>query len=294
VRIPFLYDGRDKTFYTIAFEDYHNTIPMNVTTSVPGVFGGPSWLTPINGYYQFTGLVQGSGAPITLYDPASINVTTGLRKSFQSEGAPNSYSIPASRVNQAALNILKYFPAPNVAAPAGSAPWQNNYFAPVSQPSIYKNFLIKLDHNLSQKDRLSARWGWWQQFQTTNSNGFPAGNPAVYGQFPNGQRFQTFMTEWVHTFNSHMIFDLKASVLMDQALNKAAAPFNPTSLGLPNVSAGVTQQSLLGFFPQVTLSGFAQMGSIGTTVQVHNVLSLLPSFTFVHGPHDIHIGLDNL
>ncbi len=293
LRIPFLYDGRDKTFYTIAFEDYHNTIPMPVITSVPGVFGGASWLTPVNGYYQFPGLVQGNGAAITLYDPASINVATGLRKSFQSEGAPNSYSIPASRVNQAALNILKYFPAPNVAAPAGSAPWQNNYFAPVSQPSIYKNFLIKLDHNLSQKDRLSARWGWWQQFQTTNSNGFPAGNPAVYGQFPNGQRFQTFMTEWVHTFNAHAIFDFKASVLMDQALNKAAAPFSPTSLGLPNVSAGVTQQSLLGFFPQVTLSGFAQMGSIGTSVQIHNVLSLLPSFTFVHGPHDIHIGLDN-
>jgi len=71
VRIPFLYDGRDKTFYTIAFEDYHNTIPANVTASVPGVVGQPSWLTPVNGYYQFNGLVQANGAPITLYDPTS-------------------------------------------------------------------------------------------------------------------------------------------------------------------------------------------------------------------------------
>src|SRR6266702_4175366 len=111
LRIPFLYDGRDKTFYTIAFEDYHNTIPANVTASVPGVVGQPSWLTPVNGYYQFNGLVQANGAPITLYDPTSPN--PAARKSFASEGAPNIYSIPASRVDQAALNILKYFPAPN-------------------------------------------------------------------------------------------------------------------------------------------------------------------------------------
>src|SRR6266702_6676992 len=249
LRIPFLYDGRDKTFYTIAFEDYHNTIPANVTASVPGVVGQPSWLTPVNGYYQFNGLVQANGAPITLYDPTSPN--PAARKSFVSEGAPNVYSIPSSRVNQAALNILKYFPAPNVTPPSGTPPWQNNYFALLSQPSIYKNFLIKLDHNLSGKDRLSARWGWWNQFQTTNSNGFPTGNPAVYGQFPNGQKFQTFMGEWVHTFSAHAIFDFKASINLDEAENKIGPSFDQGLLGLPNVSGGVTQPNLLGIFPQV-------------------------------------------
>jgi hypothetical protein len=300
VIIPHLYDGRNKTFFTAAFEDYHNLTPANVTASVPGVVGQPSWLTPVGGYYQFYGLTQANGAPITLYDPASPN--PAARKSFASEGAPNVYSIPASRVNQAALNILKYFPAPNVTPPAGTPLWQNNYFALLSIPSIYKNFLIKLDHNLSKKDRLSARWGWWQQFQTTNSNGFPTGNPAVYGQFPNGQRFQTFMGEWIHTFSTNAIFDFKASINMDQSLNRIGPPFDQTALGLPNVSGGVTQSSLLGVFPQVCLSGFVQMGGSGyncgsgangTGINIHNQLSILPSFTFVHGPHDIHIGLDN-
>lgn len=291
VRLPFLYDGRDKTFFVLAFEDYHNTVPANVTTSVPGVLGQPSWLTPVGGYYQFYGLTQANGSSITLYDPASPN--PALRTSFKSEGAPNAISIPASRVNQMALNILKYFPAPNVMPPAGTPAWQNNYFVPLSQPSIYKNFLIKLDHNLSMRDRLSARWGRWNQFQTTNSNGFPVNNPATYGQFPNGQKFQTFMGEWVHTFTPNAIFDFKASVNMDEAENKAAVPFDPSSLGLPDVSAGVRQKSLLKLFPQINLSGFAQLGSTGTSINVHNQLSILPSVTFVHGPHDIHIGLDN-
>lgn len=291
VRIPFLYNGHDRTFFTTAFEDYHNTIPANVTASVPGVLGQPSWFTPVNGYYQFYGLVQANGSPITLYDPASPN--PAARVSFASEGAPNVYSIPASRVNQVALNILKYFPAPNVMPPAGTPPWQNNYFMQLSQKSIYKNFLIKLDHNLSENDRLTARWGWWNQFQTTNSNGFPAGNPAMYGQFPSGQKFQTFMGEWVHTFSSQAIFDFKASVNMDEAENRSSPPFQQSSLGLPDVSGGVTQRSLLQVFPQISLSGFVQMGANGTGINVHNQLSILPSFTFVHGPHNIHVGLDN-
>jgi len=290
VVIPHLYDGRNKTFFTIAFEHYHNLTPANITTSVPGVLGQPSWLTPVGGYYEFPGLVQANGAPITLYDPVSPN--PAARVSFQSEGAPNGYSIPVSRVNQTALNILKYFPAPNQISP-GSPPWQNNYFAELSVPSIYKNFMIKLDHNLSANDRLAARWGWWNQFQTTNSNGFPAGNPAIYGQLPNGQKFQTFYGEWVHTFNAHAIFDFKTSLEMDEAENKAAVPYNPSSLGLPDVSGGVTQPSLLDVFPQINLTGFAQMGSTGTTVAVHNTFSMLPSLTLTHGPHDLHIGLDN-
>lgn len=291
VIIPHFYNGKDKTFFTMAAENFKNVTPNNISGSVPGVFGGPSWLTPVNGYYQFTGLVQANGSPITLYDPASPN--PAARKSFYSEGAPNIYSIPASRVNQTAINLLKLYPAPNVAAPSGSAPWQNNYFVAQSQPSIYRNFMLKLDHNLNQNDRISVRWGWWNQFQTSNSNGFPDDNPAKYGQFPNGQKFQTFFAEWIHTFGAHAVFNLKSSLNMDESENRASADYDPAKLGLPSVAGGVTQASLLQRFPQIGLDKFLQMGSTGTSVNVHNQLSLMPSLTLVHGPHDIHIGFDN-
>src|ERR1017187_7989601 len=35
------------------------------------------------------------------------------------------------------------------------------------------------------------------------------------------------------------------------------------------------------------------MGSTGSGYSIHNQLSLLPSFTYVHGAHNIHTGLDN-
>lgn len=293
VIIPHLYNGHDRTFFTIAGEIFNQTTPGSNTFSVPGVYGQPSWFTPVNGYYQFYGINQ------TLYDPASINLTTGARASFFSEGAPNTYSIPASRVNQAALNILKYYPAPNRPAPAGSAAaYQNNYFLQTSVVSRYKNFIIKLDHNIGSKDRLTLRYGRWDQYQTSNSNGFPTGNPAEFGQFPNGQGFADPFVEWVHTFSPHAILDFKASINVDQNHTLAAGEFVQTSLGVPDVSAGLLQPSLLGFFPQISLSNstggnFVQMGSTGSGYSVHNQLSILPSFTYTHGAHDLHIGLDN-
>jgi len=314
VVIPHFYNGHDKTFFTSAFEIYDQTTPAPVTTSVPGVMGQSSWLTPQGGFYEFNGLTQSGGAPVTLYDPATVGgcaplvhggwtppagvkCTAALRESFQQEGAPNSYSIPVGRVNQAALNILKYFPAPNV-LPASGSPWQNNYFVPVSIPSRYTNFMIKIDHLIGTNDQVSARWGRWDQFQTSNTNGFPTGNPAEYGGIPNGQRFQNPAGEWIHTFSANAIFDLKVSVDMDESENKASLPFNSSTLGLPDVSAGVTQPSLLGVFPQINLNNvsggnFAQMGATGTSLGIHNELNILPSVNLVHGAHDIHIGLDN-
>jgi len=310
VVIPHLYDGHDKTFFTIAGEIFNLTQPGNNTFSVPGVLNQPSWLTPVNGYYQFGGLTQANGAAITLYDPTSLNPLCGSsastgntascgRQSFQSEGAPNGYSIPASRVNQAALNILKYYPAPNSISP-GSAPWQNNYFLQTSLVSHYKNFMIKLDHNISQKDRLTLRWGRWDQFQTQNTNGLATTNPAEYGQFPNGQAFQDPFVEWTHTFGSNAIFNLKASINMDENHNIAGRKFSATSLGLPDVSGGVTQPLLLGYFPQInfytgnnTTNQFTQLGSTGIGYSIHNELSMIPSFSLVHGPHDLHVGLEN-
>jgi hypothetical protein len=304
VVIPHLYNGHDKTFFTIAAESFDQTTPGNNTFSVPGVFGKPSWFTPVNGYYQFNGLLESDQATqMTIYDPTSINATlcnttptvaNCTRSSFLSEGAPNSYSIPASRVNPTALAILSYFPAPNRAAPVGSSPWQNNYFIQTSVVSKYKNFLIKIDQNITQKDRLSLRWGRWDQFQTSDTNGFPAANPARYGQVPNGQGFQVPAVEWIHTFSPNAIFDLKASINMDENHTVAAGVFNQSSIpGFPNVSGGLTQPSLLNAFPQIGLGNFTQMGSTGIGYSVHNQLNLLPTFNLVHGAHDLHIGLDN-
>jgi hypothetical protein len=305
VVIPHFYNGHDKTFFTAALEIFNMTRPYstNPTYSVPGALNQPSWFaTPSNGYYTFNGLTQSNGNAITLYDPTTVGYggNANQRESFQAEGAPNSFSIPASRVNAASLAILKYFPTPNIQQPsAASVPWLNNYYAPTYIKSSYRNWLIKLDHNFNPQDRLTLRWGRWYEYETETANGLPAGNPAGYGEYPYGQAFSDPFAEWVHTFSSRMIFDIKASVNMDENHTSAALPFSQTSLGLQSVAAGLTQPSLLNYFPQINLSNtnasanYLQLGSTGSSYSVHNELSILPSLTLIRGSQDIHIGIEN-
>ncbi|MDR3792322.1 MAG: carboxypeptidase-like regulatory domain-containing protein [Terracidiphilus sp.] len=302
--IPHFYNGHDKTFFTIAMEVFNMTRPYssNPTYSVPGVLNQTSWFTNSSGYYNLNGLTQSNGNAITLYDPTTVGYggNANQRQSFQSQGAPNSYSIPASRVNAAALAILKYYPAPNIQQPsAASVPWLNNYYAPTYIKSNYRNWLVKIDHNFSPQDRLTFRWGRWYEYETSTANGLPAGNPAGYGEYPYGQAFSDPFVEWVHTFSARMIFDIKASVNMDENHTSASLPFKQTALGLQDVSSGLTQPALLNYFPQINLSNtnaaanYLQLGSTGSSYSVHNQMSLLPSLTLVRGPHDIHIGMEN-
>jgi hypothetical protein len=311
VVIPHLYNGRDKTFFTVGLEIFNLTRPFstNPLYSVPGVLNQPSWFTPTGGYYQLNGLAQQGGTAqtsncdattnggITLYDPTQL--TGNARASFYDEGAPNCFSIPASRVSQTALNILKNFPAPNVEQPSGAAPaWLDNYFNPTSIRDWYRNWMIKIDHNIGPRDRVTLRWGRWYQYETETS-GWPSGNPAGYGEYPYGQAFNDPFAEWVHTFSPRMIFDFKASINTDENHTIAAPPYNQSTLGLPSVAAGLTQPSLLNYFPQINISNtnesynYLQMGSTGISYSPHNQLSILPSLTLVHGPHDMHIGLEN-
>jgi hypothetical protein len=312
VVIPHLYNGKDKTFFTVGLEFFNLTQPQfsNPTFSIPGVLNQPSWLTPQGSYYELSGLAQNGGTAqttncdttsnggITLYDPLGPVSGSGARTSFYDEGAPNCFSIPTSRVNQTALAILKNYPAPNLEQPSGvSAAWLNNYFDPTTIKDRYRNWVIKIDHNISPQDRVTLRWGRWYQYETETS-GWPAGNPAAYGEYPYGQAFNDPYVEWVHTFNPHIIFDFKATVNMDENHTTPSLAFNQSTLGLQNVGAGLTQKNLLNAFPQVNLSNtnepnnYLQMGSTNVSYSVHNQLSLLPSLTVIRGPHEFHIGME--
>jgi hypothetical protein len=213
-------------------------------------------------------------------------------------------------VNQTALNILKNYPAPNIAPTSGVA-WLNNYFHPTSVVDRYRNWMIKIDHNISANDRVTFRWGRWYQYET-ETTGWPAGNPAAYGEYPYAQAFNDPYVEWVHTFNPRIILDFKATINTDENHETPGLAFKQTSLGLPSVAAGVTQQTLLNYFPQMNFNNtnepnnYMEMGCAGVSCQTgqngnsptapswsnHNQLSLLPSVTLIRGPHEFHIGME--
>jgi hypothetical protein len=96
VRVPKLYDGRNKTFFYLGFEHYDDT------QSASSTFAAPT-STELTG--NFSKSVTASGAPLAIYDP--LSVTSGTRLPF-----PGAI-IPASRISPVGQAIADQYQAPS-------------------------------------------------------------------------------------------------------------------------------------------------------------------------------------
>src|SRR6516225_9263580 len=140
VRIPHLYNGRDKTFFMFNMEWIRNASPLPYTASYPTQ-------TERNG--DFSTVVNSNGAPITIYDPLTTTLTNGqyLRQPFAGN------AIPKSRINAIGQNLINAYPLPNIAGTTGGF---NNYVvSPNSQQDKYHSVSSRVDHQINEKNRLT-------------------------------------------------------------------------------------------------------------------------------------------
>ncbi|MGH9833859.1 MAG: carboxypeptidase regulatory-like domain-containing protein, partial [Blastocatellia bacterium] len=97
VYLPKIFNGKNKLFF---FTDLERTTQRNAA-------GGTSTVAPASLRPDASGNVNFTGTGITVYDPAS-NPNPALRTPF-----PNN-TIPGSRIDLAAIEILKRLPTPNL------------------------------------------------------------------------------------------------------------------------------------------------------------------------------------
>ncbi len=167
VRIPKIYNGKDKTFFFFNFEQFRQSTVTNngiATMPVPAYTTGNFTSALAFGPNPVPGLNPIS-APNEIFDPASR--MTSQSGTITENPFPNN-TIPFSRLDPVALYLQSFFPAPNIAG-AGAL---NNYAIPA-----YSNFQhttipsIKIDQALSSKMKLS---GYFSLTETNNPehNGF--------------------------------------------------------------------------------------------------------------------------
>ena len=110
VRIPHLFNGRDKLFFFYSFEKFVDTVPNAVLNTVP---------TDAERKGDFSALLN-LGPAYQLYDPATgVNVTNPTTKAVTVSRSPLAGNIiNPTRINAVAKALLQYFPEPNVAGSA--------------------------------------------------------------------------------------------------------------------------------------------------------------------------------
>jgi len=157
VRIPKLYNGRDKTFFFLNYEGTRRSTGSNsATTGVP---------TPLERQGDFSQSLIDAGLPVAIYDPLTGRPETGrvVRDPFPGN------RIPQARINPMSKIYLGYYPEANRPAQPGSSHDQN-FIGTTTAPYTNDRWTGRLDHNWNSRnathftltrfddDRSANRW----------------------------------------------------------------------------------------------------------------------------------------
>ena len=207
VRIPWLYNGMNKTFFFFSYEGFRNragTQAANNSVPTPEMYNG-----------DFSKWVDKSGNMIPIYDPTSQ--TTDAQGNVHRTPFPGN-QIPMSLFDPLSVQLIKAYQSapggigllkPNIMGTPGSVAYvQNNYaVTDGSYVSPVNKLSVRGDHIFGSKDRISGFYGYNRQSQTVGADGPPT-LPGLYTNANNYNDLQSsdvFRGSWDHTFSPTII-----------------------------------------------------------------------------------------
>ena len=269
VWLPKLYNGKNKTFFFVAYEAFRSISSPTIGTSMP---------TNAMRAGDFSGLVDAQGRQTTLYDPRTTDAKWS-RQPFPGNRIPISLRSPL------ATYLYKVTPEPTL--PAVNPMVADNWFGLGLNNRLEDTISARFDHRLSDRDQLFVRY----------SHGNRAGllqqgaGPITLDRLANGnnQNFQddTGVFSWTHTFSPTFFGEtLFNGSSEDNILFPIGQNTNVASmLGLPNPFNE-------NAFPQLTNTGFAMTYRPGINARNYliRVYNLDENLTKVYGRHEFQFG----
>jgi hypothetical protein len=251
VYLPKLYDGRNRTFWTFAYEGIdRNQQNLGGQQTVP---------TLAQRTGDFSALLS-QGAVYQIYDPATTTAAAAGRVS-RLPFAGNI--IPASRLDRTAVGLLKYWPEPNL---PGLPNGQNNYQARAYNFNEQVSVITKVDHNFSDKHRIYVRHNHGSQLFISNAIG-----PGILTNVADRwRRSQAGVFDDVYVISPSLVNNFRVgftrfqqdSTPQMQGFDLAAAGFSPALV------AAIDPQARQ--FPTLAVAGYQSIGGVASNLEVTN------------------------
>lgn len=268
VRIPKLYDGRNRTFFWVTGEAYRQTESAGTRLSVP---------TARERQGDFSESRTRTGGLQLIYDPLSTQ-PDGSRTAFAGN------VIPTSRLSTVGRNLASYFPLPNV---AGTAYGEPNFDATVAAYNRADQTTWKVDHTLASWWRASASYLHYGSREPSNAW---FGNIASPGQGILLRKVDATQANSTLTPTPTVVVALRFGF---NRFPNFSAPysygFDLGSLGLPNALVAQTPNPA---FPSVTMSDLTSYGGGTTSQSVYYSRSFSGSVSTFVGRHNLKAGFD--
>jgi hypothetical protein len=288
VRIPKLYDGRDKTFFSFTYEGLYDNFPETMTFSVP---------TDAQRGGDFRDLLPGS----LIYDPFTATLSNGQVKRQQicirdSSGncQPGTLNmIDPARISPIAKSYLQFIPHANLSG--------TTFNLTASPPNIdhFNTEVVRIDHTVSKNQKFffhyfhnrlhQLRGGW---------------STVVNGVQPSGQEFFRSNNgvgyDHVYTFSPTTVLDARVgfSRFVELSLPRSLGAFDPASMGFSGQTValfrGYHYVPLLKIDQYLPVTTFFS-GALGKDVggpTAFNIYSFQPALTKITGSHTLRFGYD--
>jgi hypothetical protein len=287
--LPHLYNGRNKSFWFLAFERYSLASTTQESTFVP---------TPAMEAGDFSGAML-NGSPATIYDPSTTYSTTTCPygttpvNPYCRTPFPNN-QIPASRLNASAKLLYSIIPQPsNSNDPFGTI---GNLSAPDTSYTTVPTVTFRLDHHFTEDSKAYLRFTSNEDYNRALRN-YPNPTPATIAAsgFPAAASgYQVIpITNFASAAGFSHVFSpsfYSETIASQQWFRQyVGGGGNPnlnyeTMLGLPN-NFGETG------FPQITGMNTFQFGGTQYQYEENQIISNLDeNLTKTIGQHEMHFG----
>ena len=274
IRLPKLYDGRNKTFFIWGYEQLQESYPRGTVQTVP---------TEEQRKGDFSALLK-LGALYQIYDPLTRRAEAGGR--FRSDPIPGNV-IPGARISPIAQKMLAYYPLPN--AP-GTSDFRNNLVLPNEPETVkYTTNTVRIDHNRGERHRLYGRVNYAPRDQV-GQNWF---HNLATGQNTN-MRGSGGAVDSVYTFGPAFVMNNRfgyARYVRDIAAPEESRGFDLTSLGLPKYLNDATSPQVR-YFPYITMAGYASTTNIGWLYRPVETITFATAFDNMRGNHGLKYGME--
>jgi hypothetical protein len=289
VWIPKLYDGKGKTFFFFAWEQYREAKGLPVTSTLPTMAERTGDFSALLGPALMNGnkpvINPCDGSPVLqgqIFDPNTTRTVGGVqcRTAFPKNQIPSS---DFSKVDQAVVGYLPSLPS--------SAPLFNNYLYTGTNTNLDTAMTVRIDENVGAKDKFFFSYN-KRDYEAPNGPSNMAG--PLDNNYLNTNVTYYVRFGWDHFFDNNLLNHFNAGLNRINHFSKGTSVTGvdwDQVLGIGNASGQVFPQ--FGFNgspnPSISYTGFSTAQNNG---DLPNSLVLNDSVSWVKGRHSWRAGLE--
>ena len=267
---------KGKTFYLASFEGLRESGFATSTLSVP---------TELERQGDFSRSFAANGQLIRVFNPFTTRPNPA-GAGFIRDPFPDN-RIPRELWDPVAVNVLRYYPAPNQAGDPVTG--RNNYAASGTANLNTTNTDVRVDRNFGVSGRGFARYS-HRYVETIPLQAFPDDLTIAEGRVIEENRAHNVVAEYNHTFGRSTLLTTRLGFARTLfVFNNQGLGFQPSSLGLPRSIDTAADRMM---FPAFGATNYVNLGGNDHRYNAFMSYPLAVSLTKTTSQHTLKMGFD--